>query len=139
MAVTKRESASPVMVKAGQILVESVLSRISRGETVHVRRKISPVDNVLAFVQKQESLGRSGRAWFRNFGKFEKQLHRGAITAIPDRWRKATYKEVHRNRADPRFLLATNNDIRVIGGAFVYPGVFVIRPERPLHNIGGNI
>src|SRR6266478_4974829 len=59
MAVTKREAAGSVMIKSGQILVEGVLNRVSRVETVHVGRKISPVDDILAFIDKQEGLGRS--------------------------------------------------------------------------------
>src|SRR5882672_7027913 len=68
MAVTKRESASSIMIEAGQILNKFVQNRVSRIETVHIGRIISPVDDVLAFIDKQESLGGSGCAQFRNIG-----------------------------------------------------------------------
>src|SRR5438445_13418062 len=60
MAVGERKTAGQVVVHTGEILSESIESRVGRGVPTHVGHKITPIDAIFAHVQEHPKLRGSG-------------------------------------------------------------------------------
>src|SRR3984957_15463914 len=113
MAVCKSESSGKIMVHARHILTEGVETGIIRNVPRHVGLIITPIDAVLALIQKNPCITWPGRATDDQVRGF----HINRVLVVRSFPTKSSQKKVHRDGADARQLSARVMDHRGVGRA----------------------
>src|ERR1700722_12108116 len=131
VAIRKRESSGTIMVHARHILTEGVETGIIRNVPRHVRLIITPIDAVLALIQKNPCITWPGRATDDQVRGF----HINRVLVVRSFPTKSSQKKVHRDGADARQLSARVMDHRGVGRAAINPKGIDIRIKRPHRDV----
>src|SRR5437867_2819716 len=101
--------------------------------TSHIRKEITPVNNVPALIQKNEGLSRARGCQSSGLKEYAIRAdHRPSSIGA----RKPAKIEIHRHAADSSCGNTIDHDVRSVGGAFVDRRIFYgIWPERMGNNI----